>query len=171
MRRVLRWCLFLASATHAAAQSVTGPAIAVNADTVDISGTRVLLHGIESVEAGQPCVIAGQIWDCYPAALRALETLVSLSEVTCEFVGEPDPFRRVLGVCHVAGRNINLELVSTGWAVAKRNETEEYVTAEEAAQAQGLGLWQSSFDNPTAYRESQGIFIDRQIIRPRPRPQ
>ncbi|MCC6984151.1 MAG: thermonuclease family protein [Bauldia sp.] len=171
MRRVLQSALFLLTATHASAQSVTGAATALDADTVNIGGTRVLLYGIESVEAGQPCVIDGQVWDCYPAALRALETLVSLSEVTCDFVGEPDRFRRVLGVCHVAGKSINLELVATGWAVAKRNETEEYVPAEEAARAEGLGLWQSSFLNPTEFRESQGIFIDRQIVRPRPTPQ
>jgi endonuclease YncB( thermonuclease family) len=171
MKRVLQCSLLLFSASQAVAQSVSGPATAVDADTINVASTRVLLFGIESVEAGQPCIIAGQIWDCYPAALRALETLVSLSEVSCDFVGEPDRFRRVLGVCHVAGRNINLELVSQGWAVAKRNETEEYVPAEDAARAQGLGLWQGSFDNPTAYRESQGVFIDRQIVRPRPAPQ
>jgi endonuclease YncB( thermonuclease family) len=154
----------LAAATTAAAQApreITGRARAVNADTIAVDGTYVFLWGIESMERNQMCVKDGVPWACYDYSVRALETIIDVAAVTCALVGEPDYLGRSLGTCTVAGRNVNETLVRQGFAFAKRDETLDYVAAEEAAKAENLGLWAANFQMPAEHRAAEGIFLDR----------
>ena len=74
----------------------------------------------------------------------------------CEPVGRTDPFNRVFAVCWVGGLNINEEFVRSGFGLARPPETTCYVAAQEAAMAEGIGLWQSQFQHPAAYRAEYG---------------
>ena len=149
--------------THAQAQAreVTGRARAVNADTIAVGATYVFLFGIESMERTQICGKDNVPWSCYDYAVRALETIIDVAPVTCTLIGEPDYLGRSLGTCTVAGKNVNEALVRVGFAFAKRDETLDYVPAEEAAKAEGLGLWAGEFQPPAEYRAAEGIFLDR----------
>ena len=140
---------------------VTGPARAVNADTLQVGPTYVFLYGVESVERTQRCTIDGAPWACYPAAVRALENIIGVADVTCELTGEPDYLGRWLGTCFVAGTNVAEGLARVGFALAKRDETLDYVAAEEAAQAEAIGLWQGEFQHPAEHRAAEGIVLDR----------
>jgi endonuclease YncB( thermonuclease family) len=149
--------------THAQAQAreVTGRARAVNADTIAVGTTYVFLFGIESMERTQICGKENIPWSCYDYAVRALETIIDVAPVTCTLIGEPDYLGRSLGTCTVAGKNVNEALVRVGFAFAKRDETLDYVPAEEAAKAEGLGLWAGEFQPPAEYRAAEGILLDR----------
>ncbi len=140
---------------------VTGPARAVNADTLQVGQTYVFLFGVESVERTQRCVIDGVPWACYAAAVRALENIIGVADVTCELTGEPDYLARWLGTCFVAGANVAEALTRAGFALAKRDETLDYVAAEAAAQTEAIGLWQGEFQHPAEHRAAEGIFLDR----------
>jgi endonuclease YncB( thermonuclease family) len=140
---------------------VTGPARAVNADTLQVGQTYVFLYGVESVERTQRCTIDGIPWECYAAAVRALENIIGVADVTCELTGEPDYLGRWLGTCSVAGANVAEALTRAGFALAKRDETLDYVAAEEAAQAEAIGLWQGEFQHPAEHRAAEGILLDR----------
>jgi len=140
---------------------VTGEARAVNADTIAVGGTYVFLYGVESVERAQRCLIGGVPWDCYAAAVRGLETIIGVADVTCDLIGEPDYLGRWLGTCFVAGANVNEALTRAGFALAKRDETLDYVAAEEAAREEGIGLWQAEFQHPAEHRAAVGILLDR----------
>ena len=140
---------------------VTGPARAINADTIAVDGTYVFLFGLESIERTQQCLIDGQPWSCYGAAVRGLETIIGVAEVTCTLIGQPDYLSRWLGTCFVVGTNVNEALVRAGFALAKRDETTDYVPAEEAARAERIGLWQSEFQHPAEHRAAEGIPLDR----------
>jgi endonuclease YncB( thermonuclease family) len=61
----------------------------------------------------------------------------------------------------VAGKNINETLVRQGFAFAKRDETLDYVPAEDAARAENIGLWAANFQMPAEHRAAEGIFLDR----------
>jgi endonuclease YncB( thermonuclease family) len=150
-----------AAVAQAPTGAANGPARAVNADTLAVGATYVFLYGIESVERTQLCEIDGQPWACYPAAVRALETIVGTSTVTCTLLGEPDYLSRWLGTCFVDGVNVNEALVRAGFALAKRDETLDYVPAEEAARAERIGLWQGFFQHPAEHRAAEGITMDR----------
>jgi endonuclease YncB( thermonuclease family) len=153
--------LISGAASAQEADSIIGTATVVDSDGMRVGGTSIMLWGIESVERGQFCNIDGQAWDCYAAAVRALETISSVAEVTCHPVAAPDPYGRVLAVCFVDGSDINEALVRAGFALAKRDETEDYVPAEGAAKAEGIGLWQGQFMHPADFRLFNGRFVDR----------
>lgn len=140
---------------------IVGVATVVDSDGLRVGTTSVMLWGIESLERPQTCSIGGQLWQCYPAAVRALETIVSVAEVTCQPVGNPDPYGRVLATCFVDGVNVNEALVRAGFALAKRDETEDYVAAEDVARAEAVGLWQGEFMLPRDFRRSHAIMADR----------
>lgn len=165
MRKTITVLAVLLAFTGAAkaqdVEPIVGEAVVVDSDGLRIGDASLMLWGIESVERTQTCAIEGEFWDCYAAAIRALQTITSVAEVSCDPVGEPDPYGRILVVCFVAGMDVNEALVRAGFALAKRDETEDYVPAEDLAREEGIGLWQGAFEHPRNFRGRHAIFTDR----------
>ena len=61
----------------------------IDADTVDVDGTRYRLFGIDAPEARQTCRAWGRTWDCGAAATEAL--MSRAQGMTCEG-GDTDRF-------------------------------------------------------------------------------
>jgi len=161
MSKVLLSLMMVIFAAPAGANQVTGPARAVDSTVIEVNGQRIMLFGIDSVMRKQNCTIGGKVWQCWPAAFRNVEILVDQGPVTCETVGEPDVYGRLLARCGINGESLNEQLVREGWAVARRSETTDYVAAEAEAKEKKLGLWQGEFMMPDAFRRAAGIFVDR----------
>jgi endonuclease YncB( thermonuclease family) len=81
--------------------------------------------------------------------------------VTCEAVGEPDVYERLLARCSINGESLIEVLVRGGYAVAKSGETPDSVAAEASARAETVGLWQGEFQMPEAFWRAASIFVDR----------
>jgi endonuclease YncB( thermonuclease family) len=148
-------------ATPAVANQITGPANAVDSTVIEVNGQRIMLFGVDSVMRKQNCRIGGKIWQCWAAAVRNLDILLDQGPVTCDTVGEPDVYGRLLARCNINGESLNEQLVRTGWAVARPSETTDYVAAEAEAKEKKLGLWQGEFMRPDAFRRAAGIFVER----------
>jgi len=148
-------------ATPAGAEPITGPANAIDSTVIQVGSRRVMLFGIDSVMRKQSCRIDGKIWQCWAAAVRALEILLDRGPVTCEPVGEPDVYGRLLARCDIDGESLNDQFVRGGYAIARRSETTEYVAAETEAKQKKLGLWQGEFMMPDEFRRAAGIFVER----------
>jgi endonuclease YncB( thermonuclease family) len=161
MIRVLLLTVIVTLAAPAEADEITGRANAVDSTVIEVDGQRIMLFGIDSVIRKQSCTIGGKIWQCWTSAMRGLQTLLDQGPVTCETVGEPDVYSRLLAHCNINGESLNEQLVRTGWAVARRSETTDYVAAEAEAKEKKLGLWQGEFMMPDALRRAAGIFVDR----------
>jgi len=161
MIRLLLSLVLVLVATPAGAVQTSGPAKAVDPTVIEVNGQRIMLFGIDSVMRKQSCMLGGKVWQCWAAALRNLEILVDQGPVTCETVGEADVYGRLLARCSINGESLNEQLVRTGWAVARRGETTNYVAAETEAKEEKLGLWQGEFMMPDAFRRAAGIFVDR----------
>jgi endonuclease YncB( thermonuclease family) len=138
-----------------------GTGEAVEGDVLAIGRTRFLLYGIDTVEPGQLCSINGEVWECWPAVLRGLQTVLSEGEVRCTPIGGGDPFGRVLALCEVNGESVNRRLVQMGFAIAVPEEMPEYLAVEEEARAQQIGLWQGAFMSPEEWRAARGILMRR----------
>lgn len=147
-------------AVQAEAREITGPATAVDSTIIEIGGQRVILFGVDSVMRKQPCSLGGKPWSCWEAAVHELQTLVAKGPATCETVGEPDPFGRVLGRCTINGQSLNEQFVRSGFAVARPSESKDYVAAEADAKQKKLGLWQGQFMRPSDFRRAAGIFVE-----------
>ena len=81
---------------------IEGPARIVDGDTIDISGQRIRLNGIDAPESRQTCIMDNQLWRCGEAATEALRRLIGNSPVRCEDQGS-DRYGRMIGQCYVQG--------------------------------------------------------------------
>ncbi|MHA1560449.1 MAG: thermonuclease family protein, partial [Alphaproteobacteria bacterium] len=141
--------------------TIVGEATAVESATILIGDTRIMLYGLESVYPPQTCSIDGQIWECWAAAFRQLQTYLAEGPVSCTPVGAPDIMGRVLALCDLSGESLNARYVRSGFALAIEVEMPEYALVEEAAREEGIGLWQGVFIEPGDFRLSRGIFVRR----------
>lgn len=113
---------------------------------------RIRLFGIDAPEKRQPCESKGRNWDCGSAAAKRLIDLAADRPAVC-VQRASDRFRRIYAVCTVDGQDINEVMVRAGMALAVRDQSDDYVAAEEEAKAEGIGVWQGEFMMPWDYRE------------------
>jgi endonuclease YncB( thermonuclease family) len=133
-------------AVYRGAVEVTGPAM------LRLDGKRIVLFGIDAPVKGQPCYAGAKAWDCSTASTKTLLNIIGTQELVCE-ERRVDQFGRVFAVCKAGEVDINRALVDAGMAVALPKETTDYVAAEVAARAKGIGIWRGPFTAPADYRE------------------
>jgi len=139
------------------ADTLTGAARVIDADTLAIAGRAVRLEGIDAPEKRQACRRNGRRYQCGLAATQALRRRIGAGRVACTLGGR-DNDGRSLGICHAAdGTDLNGWLVEHGWALAYRRFSGRYVPQEARARAAGAGLWAGQFVPPWAWRGGQRI--------------
>lgn len=126
----------------------------IDADTVDIDGTRYRLSGIDAPEAGQTCRAWGRTWDCGVAATDALATRAE--GMRCEG-SDTDRFGRTIGVCGSGGEDLNAWLVANGWALAYRQYSRAYVGEEAQARSNRRGIHRGEFIEPWRWRAGERL--------------
>lgn len=166
LRLAMAAALLAATASTAAALTISGTAEVVDSDLFILDGYRVYLLGAESVEAQQPCLIGGQAWECYPAALRQLQTIMSEGTATCDVISGPNFLMEVIARCTVNGEDVSDRFIRSGFALPVIAETEAYAEALAAAQAAGVGFWQGTVAPPAEWRAANGILAGRPTFRP-----
>src|SRR5262245_57011565 len=139
---------FLALATNAKADSLEGAASVLSGDTIEVRGQQIRLFGIDAPEPAQTCWdSAGQSWPCGQRATLALANKLGGIIISCNGIRR-DREGRLMAVCRSGDENLNAWLVSMGWALAYRNQSMAYVSAEEAAREAANGLWAGAFEPP-----------------------
>jgi endonuclease YncB( thermonuclease family) len=160
------------------AETVSGPAVAEDGDTMCIAGRRVRLASIDAPETRQMCERAdGSAWPCGRDATDAMTALVQRRTVTCQaWTGDPEDSRgRMVGVCTVGGRDVGVALLERGLAIAVSRFTDgrpwaaAYLAAEARARREGAGMWSGRFISPSTWRTER--FGDRTTSPPRTRAQ
>ena len=118
-----------------------GRARVLDGDTLAIGDTRVRLYGIDAPETAQRCLDERRrSWGCGSTAAHRLERLIEGRPVACESRGLDD-YGRTLGVCQVAGRELNAQLVREGLAWAFVRYSDAYVPVEREARAAKRGVF------------------------------
>ncbi len=108
----------------------------IDGDTVIIEGESVRLLGIDADEKTYPC---------YESAKKRIEELILSKEVELEKdVEDKDQYRRYLRYIFLDNKNINLQLVQEGLAVARFSPEntkykKEIIEAEKQAQEKKIG--------------------------------
>jgi len=96
----------------------------------------------------------GARYACGEVARAALRAHVGAAPVTCEPV-DIDRYRRTVARCYTGGEDLNRWMVASGWAIAYRQFSRDYVRAEEGAKTARLGLWRGEFVLPSQWREEE----------------
>jgi endonuclease YncB( thermonuclease family) len=133
---------------------VTGTPSVIDGDTLDISGARIRLHGIDAPESRQLCQKDGQSYPCGRQAALALNGLINRRSVHCK-ARDRDHYGRIVAVCFLGDIGLNEWLVRQGHAVSYRRYSKDYVAAEDAAQAARRGIWDGEFELPWEWRRAK----------------
>lgn len=128
-------------------QTIGGPFIAIDGDTLAAADRRLRLEGIDAPEIGQSCSSDGRTLACAEAARRRLAALAQRSDFLCRG-GAKDRYDRLLVRCRTGEADVNATLVRDGLAVSYG----DYRAEEEAARRDRLGLWAGDFERPADWR-------------------
>ncbi len=150
--RLLLVALFIIS-SPAFAQLYFGKAVAVDGDTLEMTGVRFVLAGVDAVEARQTCKRADAEWNCGEYATAALQSLVEGKNVSCKQAGT-DAYGRVIARCEADGRDLGQEMVRMGYALHIPEEGPAYAEWEDFARGKAVGIWSGEFMQPSEFRVS-----------------
>lgn len=130
----------------------------IDGDTLvlDMPGKpHIRFHGIDAPERHQECADAsGQPYPCGERARFILEAFTAGKMLVCT-VKDTDRYGRAVALCRSNGEDIGQQMVRTGWAMAFRRYSFDYVLDEEFAKAGRLGMWGGRFTSPDDYRREK----------------
>lgn len=149
MRGVLMAILVAAWPVLPSAAVLEGAARVIDGDTLEISGTRIRLHGIDAPERSADC--RGTVQDCFEAANARMRTLIAGQVLHCRDLGERT-HGRIVAQCLVAGEDIALPLLREGMVMAcprfaqRHEHSQVYMEIERQARSDALGLFADGAD-------------------------
>ncbi len=124
----------------------------VDGDTIEIGANKFRLFGIDAPERNQPCKKNNVLYDCGGASKKHLEFIISGANVECDKKNK-DKWGRYISVCTADGEDISELMVKHGWALAYRKYSSVYVSDEEFAKSNKLGMWAKDFSIPSEWRK------------------
>lgn len=133
------------------AEVIEGTATAVDGDTLEMTGTRIRLLGIDAPEAKQTCVREDNEWECGEASSASLASMVREGPIVCVTVAI-DVYRRKIARCRTNAFDLGQEQLRRGMAVATDGAPAEYEAASEIAKRLQFGVWSSVFQTPADWR-------------------
>jgi endonuclease YncB( thermonuclease family) len=145
-------CIFFLATSATNAAEMNGKPRVIDGDTIEVSGQRVRLHGIDTPETKQECRKGdGAAYQCGTMATFALAELIEEHWVKCLGDGN-DRYNRLVATCFAGPVNLNMEMVRRGWALAYRQYSKRYIAVEAEARTRFVGLWQGTFIKPWEWR-------------------
>jgi endonuclease YncB( thermonuclease family) len=124
----------------------------IDGDTIVLNSKKIRFHGIDTPETHQKCKNdKGFFYACGLKATKELKKIIGKNKVICK-QKTTDRYRRSISVCFVNGKNINSLMVKSGWALAYRKYSKDYVKDEEEAKKRKIGLWAGEFTPPWEWR-------------------
>jgi len=156
-RALLLLPLLFAAPPHAAHAEavVSGPAMIVDGDTIEVDGRRIDLFNIDAPEPGQTCGNPdGGTYPCGTVAAQNLALLIAGREVTCALHGKDRTAEGPSGICSAGEDQLNRLMVMKGWALVRRSWKyhEDYLKLEAQAREQRRGVWRGPFVKPWRWK-------------------
>ena len=126
----------------------------VDGDTIHLNGKKIRFTGIDTPELKQTCVKAGVSDPCGVTARQILIDKIGNNTVECIVEGQ-DQYKRSLAECFVNKESLSSYLVRSGYAFAYRRYSKKFVSDEDYARINKIGMWSMEFDYPWDYRKSK----------------
>jgi len=138
-------------------ETLSGPARAVDADTLEFGFKRIDLWGADAMNRFQKCMVNGQSTACGAEAWQVTTNLLVATPIACEVRGK-NRYHRNMAVCRNAnGVDIGQSLITRGMAVARPDQMPEYVLIEDRAKQGKTGIWAGQFIDPLKWRRGERL--------------
>ena len=156
--------LFLILTSNILAEEIIGVPRIVDGDTIHINEYKIRLEGIDAPEIKQKCKkeklkISSIIgftfynnYNCGEVSKEKLKVKIDRSKIKC-ISSSKDRYERYLAKCFKDKINLNRWMVRNGHAVAYKRYSKEFLTDEDFAKENKLGLWQGKFLRPEKWRK------------------
>ena len=126
----------------------------VDGDTIHLNGEKIRFTGIDTPELKQTCPKEGIKNSCGVTAKQLLIDKIGNNNVKCISEGK-DQYKRTLAECFVNNESLSSYLVRSGYAFAYIKYSKKFVTDEDYARINKIGMWSMVFDYPWDYRKSK----------------
>ena len=121
-------------------------------DTIKINGEKIRFSGIDTPELKQTCTKKGVKKLCGITAKKILKNKIADNKIVCIREGK-DQYKRTLAECFVNDESLSSYLVRSGYAFAYRKYSKKFVSDEEFAKSNKLGMWSMKFEYPWDWRK------------------
>ena len=149
---IVFFCLVLNTSVQSQ-ELIKGKAKVIDGDTIHIGNNKIRLHGIDAPEQKQTCSFEGNEWNCGQDATFFLSNLINKKSVSCR-VNDIDQYKRLVAVCFIDNININQIMIISGWAIAYRYYSKDFIKEEKIAKKNKMGIWRGTFEEPYIYRKN-----------------
>ena len=124
----------------------------IDGDTIRINGEKIRFSGIDTPELRQTCLKQGIKVLCGITAKQILIDKIADYKINCIREGK-DQYKRSLAECIVNDESLSSYLVKSGYAFAYRKYSKKFVTDENFARTNKIGMWSMEFDYPWDWRK------------------
>ena len=124
----------------------------VDGDTIHLNGKKIRFSGIDTPELKQTCSKNNQIIFCGIEAKKLLLNKIGNNKVEC-VEEDKDQYKRILAECFVNNISLSSYLVKAGYAFAYRKYSKKFVSDENYARLNNLGMWSMKFEYPWDWRK------------------
>ena len=121
-------------------------------DTIKINGDKIRFSGIDTPELKQACIKNDVKILCGLNAKKILVDKIGNNKVNCVKEGK-DRYKRILAECFVNNESLSSYLVRSGYAFAYRKYSKKFISDEEFAKSNKLGMWSMEFEYPWDWRK------------------
>ena len=125
----------------------------VDGDTIHLNGKKIRFSGIDTPELKQTCIKNGVKNSCGIMAKQILINKIADYKISCVIEGK-DQYKRVLAECFVNNESLSSYLVKSGYAFAYRKYSKKFISDEDYARINKLGMWSMKFDFPWDFRRN-----------------
>ena len=124
----------------------------IDGDTIHLNGEKIRFSGIDTPELKQTCIKDNAKNFCGITAKEILINIIGNNIVKCIREGK-DRYKRTLAECYVNEISLSSYLVRNGYAFAYRKYSKKFISDEDYAKTNKLGMWSMKFDYPWDYRK------------------
>ena len=124
----------------------------IDGDTIHLNNEKIRFTGIDTPELKQTCKKNSEIIYCGVEAKQLLIDKIGKDKVFCVREGK-DQYKRTLAECFVNDLSLSKYLVREGYAFAYRKYSKKFISDEDFAKKNNIGMWSMNFEYPWDWRK------------------
>ena len=124
----------------------------IDGDTIRLNNEKIRFTGIDTPELKQTCNKNNEIIYCGIEARQLLIDKIGKYKVNCIREGK-DRYNRTLAECFVNDLSLSKYLVREGYAFAYRKYSKKFISDEDFAKKNKIGMWSMNFEYPWDWRK------------------